>query len=171
MDKDLNKTEATYRPVSSLQEMNEGLIETPTVIEKIKPSQAPFVKEMRLRLSLLNSTTMTKWDMNIQPIGRKRVIPLRRWPEDYVEKDDLKDLLTRSLNENEITIENVVGPKLAMKLTDKTQRFVNEHLTNDGLKQQVNGLKRLQKTVNPEQIAKVNNSLHFLQVVFNIKHF
>ncbi|MGH1586979.1 ArdC-like ssDNA-binding domain-containing protein, partial [Lactiplantibacillus plantarum] len=31
MDKDLNKTEATYRPVSSLQEMNEGLIETPTV--------------------------------------------------------------------------------------------------------------------------------------------
>ncbi|WP_253734288.1 hypothetical protein [Lactiplantibacillus plantarum] len=59
------------------------------------------------------------------------------------------------MNENEITIENVVGPKLATKLTDKTQRFVNEHLTNDGLKQQVNGLKRLQKTVNPEQIAKV----------------
>ncbi|MCF1425562.1 LtrC [Lactiplantibacillus plantarum] len=79
--------------------------------------------------------------------------------EEYVEKDDLKDLLTRSLNENEITIENVVGPKLATKLTDKTQRFVNEHLTNDGLKQQVNGLKRLQKTVNSEQIVKVNNSL------------
>ena len=36
---------------------------------------------------------------------------------------------------------------------------MNEHLTNDGLKQQVNGLKRLQKTVNTEQIAKVNNSL------------
>ncbi|MGP2466979.1 hypothetical protein ACTKP1_16280, partial [Lactiplantibacillus plantarum] len=79
--------------------------------------------------------------------------------KDYVEKDELKHLLASALNENEITIENVVGPKLATKLTDKTQRFVNEHLTSDGLKQQVNGLKRLQKAVTPEQIVKVNNSL------------
>lgn len=82
--------------------------------------------------------------------------------EEYVEKDDLKNLLASALNENEMTLENVVGPKLATKLTDKTQQFVNEHLTNDGLKQQVNGLKRLQKAVNPEQIIKVHHSLQLV---------
>lgn len=159
-DKNLNKTEKTYRPVSSLQEMNEGLIETPTVIEKIKPSQAPFVKEIASKAEFAQFYDYDEVGHEYSAYRTKEGDTFYEGgAEDYVEKDDLKDLLTRSLNENEITIENVVGPKLATKLTDKTQRFVNEHLTNDGLKQQVNGLKRLQKTVNPEQIAKVNNSL------------
>lgn len=160
MDKDLKKTEATYRPVSSLQEMNEGLIETPTVIEKIKSSQAPFVKEIASKAEFAQFYDYDEVGHEYSAYRTKEGDTFYEGgAEDYVEKDDLKDLLTRSLNENKITIENVVGPKLATKLTDKTQRFVNEHLTNDGLKQQVNGLKRLQKTVNPEQIAKVNNSL------------
>ena len=160
MDKSLNKTEEKYRPVSSLQEMNEGLIETPTVIEKIKPSQAPFVKEIASKAEFAQFYDYDEVGHEYSAYRTKEGDTFYEGgAEDYVEKDDLKDLLTRSLNENEITIENVVGPKLATKLTDKTQRFVNEHLTNDGLKQQVNGLKRLQKTVNPEQIAKVNNSL------------
>ncbi len=155
-----NKTEEKYRPVSSLQEMNEGLIETPTVIEKIKPSQAPFVKEIASKAEFAQFYDYDEVGHEYSAYRTKEGDTFYEGgAEDYVEKDDLKDLLTRSLNENEITIENVVGPKLATKLTDKTQRFVNEHLTNDGLKQQVNGLKRLQKTVNPEQIVKVNNSL------------
>ncbi|MCT3267854.1 LtrC [Lactiplantibacillus plantarum] len=160
MDKSLNKTEEKYRPVSSLQEMNEGLIETPTVIEKIKPSQAPFVKEIASKAEFAQFYDYDEVGHEYSAYRTKEGDTFYEGgAEDYVEKDDLKDLLTRSLNENEITIENVVGPKLATKLTDKTQRFVNEHLTNDGLKQQVNGLKRLQKTVNSEQIVKVNNSL------------
>ncbi|AUV74202.1 LtrC (plasmid) [Lactiplantibacillus plantarum subsp. plantarum] len=160
MDKSLNKTEEKYRPVSSLQEMNEGLIETPTVIEKIKPSQAPFVKEIASKAEFAQFYDYDEVGHEYSAYRTKEGDTFYEGgAEDYVEKDDLKDLLTRSLNENEITIENVVGPKLATKLTDKTQRFVNEHLTNDGLKQQVNGLKRLQKTVNSEQITKVNNSL------------
>ena len=160
MDKSLNKTEEKYRPVSSLQEMNEGLIETPTVIEKIRPSQAPFVKEIASKAEFAQFYDYDEVGHEYSAYRTKEGDTFYEGgAEDYVEKDDLKDLLTRSLNENEITIENVVGPKLATKLTDKTQRFVNEHLTNDGLKQQVNGLKRLQKTVNSEQIVKVNNSL------------
>ena len=160
MDKSLNKTEEKYRPVSSLQEMNEGLIETPTVIEKIKPSQAPFVKEIASKAEFAQFYDYDEVGHEYSAYRTKEGDTFYEGgAEDYVEKDDLKDLLTRSLNENEITIENVVGPKLATKITDKTQRFVNEHLTNDGLKQQVNGLKRLQKTVNSEQITKVNNSL------------
>ncbi|GCD86845.1 hypothetical protein KB1253_20030 [Lactiplantibacillus plantarum] len=160
MDKSLNKTEEKYRPVSSLQEMNEGLIETPTVIEKIKPSQAPFVKEIASKAEFAQFYDYDEVGHEYSAYRTKEGDTFYEGgAEDYVEKDDLKDLLTRSLNENEITIENVVGPKLTTKLTDKTQRFVNEHLTNDGLKQQVNGLKRLQKTVNSEQITKVNNSL------------
>ncbi|MCT3206455.1 LtrC [Lactiplantibacillus plantarum] len=160
MDKSLNKTEEKYRPVSSLQEMNEGLIETPTVIEKIKPSQAPFVKEIASKAEFAQFYDYDEVGHEYSAYRTQEGDTFYEGgAEDYVEKDDLKDLLTRSLNENEITIENVVGPKLATKLTDKTQRFVNEHLTNDGLKQQVNGLKRLQKTVNSEQIVKVNNSL------------
>lgn len=140
--------------------MNEGLIETPTVIEKIKPSQAPFVKEIASKAEFAQFYDYDEVGHEYSAYRTKEGDTFYEGgAEDYVEKDDLQDLLTRSLNENEITIENVVGPKLATKLTDKTQRFVNEHLTNDGLKQQVNGLKRLQKTVNPEQIAKVNNSL------------
>lgn len=160
MDKNLNKTEGTYRPVSSLQEMNAGLIEKPTDLEEIQPSQAPLVKEIVSKADFIHHYDYDEVGHEYSAYSTKEGNTFYEGgAEDYVEKDELKNLLASSLNENEITLENVVGPKLATKLTDKTQQFVNEHLTNAGLKQQVNGLKRLQKAVTPEQIAKVNHSL------------
>lgn len=155
-----HEAQETYRPVSSLQEMNAGLIEKPTDLEEIQPSQAPLVKEIVSKADFVRHYDYDEVGHEYSAYSTKEGNTFYEGgAEDYVEKDELKNLLASALNENEITLENVVGPKLATKLTDKTQQFVNEHLTNAGLKQQVNGLKRLQKAVTPEQIVKVNHSL------------
>lgn len=143
------------------QSMGESIVQTPTVLEKIKPSQAPFVKEITFKAEFSHSYDYDEVEREYSAYSTKEgVFPFYECnADDSVEQSTLKDGLAHALNANEITVEDVVGPNLAIKLSDKTQKFVNEHLTNDGLKAQVNGLNRLKSTVSHGQLEKVNNSL------------
>lgn len=143
------------------QSMGESIVQTPTVLEKIKPSQAPFVKEIAFKAEFSHSYDYDEVEREYSAYSTKEgVFPFYECnADDSVEQSTLKDGLAHALNANEITVEDVVGPNLAIKLSDKTQKFVNEHLTNDGLKAQVNGLNRLKSTVSHGQLEKVNNSL------------